>query len=468
MLAQRLLLLLGLYGVACAPAAPPAGLAVGEDVGTHADVAPNDAGALPDLGEAPDGQARDSETDAALDAAPRDAGGSDQGTISCVESTECNDGLPQTEDLCLAGECWGIECSAATAPTRCDDQDPLTDDRCEPNLEARQLRCANPLQPQRCHDANDCADQDACTVEACDATQVCRSSWPPSCAYQVRPFPSCSASVVEGGACEVAVDPSDCSLPSADPTCPQRARCFAGRWMIVHAAGPSCPGPCPATPSAPPGSCGVTALGYGCDYSPNDTLVELISELGPVSNDELGDGHDPPEGPNCRCSPEGDWSCREDSCPLTPPADGAPLLRTNFTSPFVVCEYRGSRCTSLVPEETWRCVVPTPCPTPAPGSGQVCLRATHDRCYYERWDETQPADSYAGECLCQNGDHWSCEPSASSACPANEPQDGAACSPEPGNLRCIYFHVGGDGQTLRRLCQCQTPPFLPSTWECSE
>ncbi|WP_157069334.1 hypothetical protein [Sandaracinus amylolyticus] len=112
-----------------------------DDAGTDDASAPHDAGPI-DAGDEP------------IDASPLDGGPPPE----CRNATECDDGVPCTEDACTDGTCVNTPAAAV-----CDDGVACTTDVCDPIT-----GCSSTPDAAACDDGN------ACTTDACDAIAGCR------------------------------------------------------------------------------------------------------------------------------------------------------------------------------------------------------------------------------------------------------------------------------------------------------
>ncbi|MFN8543414.1 MAG: hypothetical protein U0807_04330 [Candidatus Binatia bacterium] len=98
----------------------------------------------------------------------------------CTTAEDCGDGNPCTTDTCDAGQCHhaaendcvrcDLEVEALTVPgiaiptEQCDDADPCTTDVCAPSGVCTHVRIQDCV---ACETATECADEDACTDDAC-------------------------------------------------------------------------------------------------------------------------------------------------------------------------------------------------------------------------------------------------------------------------------------------------------------
>ena len=116
---------------------------------------------------------------------------------SCTSNAQCNDGNPCTTDACPNGKCQnefrpnGTSCADSSicngaetcqsgtcqngTPLDCDDDDPCTDDACDPVA-----GCSNTPIPGCCETAADCNDGNPCTNDDCQASR-CVNVIDPGC-----------------------------------------------------------------------------------------------------------------------------------------------------------------------------------------------------------------------------------------------------------------------------------------------
>ena len=386
-----------------------------------------------------------------------DAGADATAMKPCTTAEQCDDGDPLTMDMCyqLQGVCFWV-CDPDSA---CDDGDPLTWDECKSRSDGMGTFCDHPYAAGRCGDVGDCADDLACTTETCDAQSICQHEWTGDCGLSMdEPYPACSAGATAGGLC---CDGPTCTTPcrfGGPNECPRLLECTfmpsgPDRWSVLEPAGPACPGgPCPSAPPAWGTPCADEGL--RCNYDPRPAA--LHSDISPVPSNGLG--------PECACV-GGQWECKGSLCPLLPPADGETLDKPSWWSPsanfYASCSYLGREC-SVVTDGgayAWHCVIPIACPKPAPATGDTCMVGADDHCSYSRTTPDQPVTTYTGDCSCEDNGEWSCDPSASTDCPAILPS--GPCENTVGTGQCIYY-----GDSGGQWCNCQPVDLVDYAWSC--
>lgn len=154
--------------------------------------------------------------------APNDAVWAEQ------DAAECDDGLPCTWDLCIAGRCDNAhprpDCCDDDAQCAASDDDPCTRPACIDN------RCAEPPIPGCCTANADCTDDDPCTTDYCLAMR-CRhaATADPGCCWAAPTDPVTGAPRSDAERLALASARCDDGDPCTPDACDlEAARCVAG------------------------------------------------------------------------------------------------------------------------------------------------------------------------------------------------------------------------------------------------
>jgi hypothetical protein len=360
----------------------------------------------------------------------------------------CDDGDPATTDACVVDRCEHRRCADDAA---CDDGDVNTADRCVRDPETATWTCGHANADGDCESDADCFDDVDCTRDACGTGARCRHAWIPGCegeaANALRPCPDTAS---EGGPCESdSVTRTNYDCRQGDDACADWLHCVGGsfdaHYVRVESVRPGCDaGGCPAEIPA-----GLCAPDLYCDYGEGLAPGRVYCDC--------WDRHDATI----------EWSCADEPCPVSPPADGSAVDRNAATS-SATCYYGDDLCMIDLASWTWSCetTAPTFCPAVAPATGDTCELASECR-YYGPESAADPVTTYRGDCTC-DGSHWSCAANAAADCPAVEPRPGSAfdlCSPSVGNTQCWY--PPPSGEDLWTHCHCDGPSD-PNLWQCEE